>query len=92
MSIICACMSIMHVRVNDTWGILQAAEMQTRPACVQALIVQFGGTAFGTVPLPASMWGVSLSLGLAGWGLRQALVQVPTRKFDDAVEQDVLGS
>lgn len=56
---------------------------------MQALIVQYGGSAFGTVPLPASLWGVSIGFGLAGWGLRQALVRVPTRRFDDAVEQDV---
>lgn len=56
---------------------------------MQALIVQYGGSAFGTVPLPPSLWAVSIGFGLAGWGLRQALVLVPTRKFDDAVELDV---
>ena len=53
---------------------------------MQALIVQYGGSAFGTVPLPPRLWAISMGFGLAGWGLRQALILVPTRKFDDAVE------
>eukprot|EP00892_Ulva_mutabilis_P012339 jgi/Ulvmu1/9478/UM052_0047.1 len=58
---------------------------------LQALIVQYGGTAFGTVPLPPKLWAVSMGFALAGWGLRQALIFVPTRKFDEPVEQPKLG-
>lgn len=54
---------------------------------MQALIVQFGGPAFGTVPLPPRLWAVSTGFALAGWGLRQVLILIPTRKFDEAVEQ-----
>lgn len=56
---------------------------------MQVAIVQTGGLAFGTVPLEPRLWLYSAMPGAAGWALRQALLAVPTRRFDAELSDSV---
>lgn len=52
----------------------------TLRVCVQVAIVNYGGSAFSTVPLDSELWAVSIGLGAAGWVVRTLLTAIPTPK------------
>lgn len=47
---------------------------------LQALIVQFGGEAFGTRPLSLEQWGACIGIGAIGLVVRKALLLLPIGK------------
>ena len=47
------------------------------PSTTQVLIVQFGGPAFQTVPLPADLWLACIGVGASTWLVRAALAATP---------------
>lgn len=48
---------------------------------MQALIVQFGGDAFQTVPLSPSQWGLCVGLGSLTMGVRSVLLKAKVEPY-----------
>lgn len=72
-------------RVRDEPKVLEGVTSQpifltilAAEAVLQAAIVQLGGAAFGTQPLPPAMWALSLGLGASTMLVRAVLAAVPS--------------